>query len=81
MDPELKNKIQALINEVDNKGLMKTWRAIEKILSSNGLVSSLQIPPDKVGVHPSNRDGFGLAMKDVHRLLNSVQKLDLINIK
>lgn len=54
-NPGLKNEIQALIDEVDNKGLMNTWRAIEKILSSNGLVSSLQILPDKVGVHPSVR--------------------------
>ena len=75
MDPAVKNEIQALIDEVDNKGLMKTWREIEKILSSNGLVSSLQIPPDKVGVHPSNRDGFGLAVKDVHRLLNLVSEV------
>ena len=52
------------------RGLMKHGgqsKTYEHILSSNGLVS-LQIPPDKVGVHPSNRDGFGLAVKDVHRL-------------
>ena len=75
MDPKVKDEIKDMINHVDGVGLQKTWKNIQDVLSKHNLVSTLVIPCDQVGVHPSNRDGFGVAHRDVHRLLNLVAEV------
>ena len=75
MDPKVKDEIKDMINHVDGVGLQKTWKNIQDVLSKHNLVSTLVIPCDQIGVHPSNRDGFGVAHRDVHRLLNLVAEV------
>ena len=75
MDPKVKDEIKDMISHVDGVGLQKTWKNIQDVLSKHNLVSTLVIPCDQVGVHPSNRDGFGVAHRDVHRLLNLVAEV------
>lgn len=75
MDPKVKDEIKDMISHVDGVGLQKTWKNIQDVLSKRNLVSTLVIPCDQIGVHPSNRDGFGVAHRDVHRLLNLVAEV------
>ena len=75
MDPKVKDQIEAMCNNVDGVGLQRTWKNIQDVLSQHNLVSTLVIPCDQIGVHPMNRDGFGVAHRDVHRLLNLVAEV------
>ena len=77
MDPKVKGQIEAMCNNVDGVGLQRTWKNIHDVLSQHNLVSTLVIPCDQIGVHPMNRDGFGVAHRDVHRLLNLVAEVGI----
>ena len=61
MDPKVKDEIEDMCNHADRVGLQRTWKNIQDVLSTHNLVSTLVIPCDQIGVHPRNRDGFGVA--------------------
>ena len=41
-------------------------------LRQHHLLTQMRLPPQYVGVHPSNRDGYGLNAMDVHDLIDLV---------
>ena len=60
--------ILRLLREADQTKLVKTVDDVMKHLVEDDLVYKCRIPSDLVGVHPSNRDGYGVSEEAVHSL-------------
>ena len=74
VDPE----IVRMLAETDagNRGnVVATVDDIMGRLESSGLAYLVQIPPSLVGVHPMNRNGYGLSPIEVHALGADITKL------
>ena len=48
--------------------IVSALETILKLLTDDGLVTRMPLPPNVVGVHPTNRYGFGCSASNVHRL-------------
>lgn len=62
-------KLLADSSDVTEKSkIVETVETIVGLLMEDGLVTQMHIPPKNVGVHPSNRYGFGVSAAKVHDL-------------
>ena len=66
MDPVLVTSIKALLDEASSK------EKATQILQEGGHCWRSQISPTQVGVHPSNRDGLGVAVPEVLSLIQDI---------
>ena len=65
--PEVIKCVQDMIDACISDGkYLAGWEAIQEVLIAKGLASTIQMPPDYVGVHPDNRSKFGLTGPDSH---------------
>ena len=72
MQPELKEKIASLMNTAQSSSLLQNIKSIFGLLSEAGLMYSMTVPSKHIGIHPCNRDGYGVNPHDVHELLESI---------
>ena len=56
-------------------GILSLVERIISILIDEGLAVKIQLAPKAVGVHPSNRYGFGINAHNMHRLLLNIFNL------
>ena len=62
----------------------KMVRVVQDVLAflrQHHLLTQMRLPPQYVGVHPSNRDGYGLNALDVHDLIDSVVDVGFVPSK
>ena len=62
----------------------KMVRVVQDVLAylrQHHLLTQMRLPPQYVGVHPSNRDGYGLNALDVHDLIDSVVDVGFVPAK
>lgn len=67
-------EIQRLLQEPDDR-IVSTIDDILKKLESQGLAYRLSIPPRMIGVHPCNRDGYGVSATEVHALGSEIVRM------
>ena len=60
--------IVKLLAQTDDHKIAATIDEVLKKLEEDGLAYRLSIPPKLVGVHPCNRDGYGISATEVHSL-------------
>ena len=60
--------IVKLLHEPSDARLVSTVDDVLSKLEADGLAYRLSIPPKLVGVHPCNRDGYGISTAEVHSL-------------
>ena len=60
--------IVELLAQTDDHKIVATIDEVLKKLEEDGLAYRLSIPPKLVGVHPCNRDGYGISATEVHSL-------------
>jgi len=64
---EIVSKVKSLLSEGSSKGTrVSAWEAIQAELVQAGLAWTAQVPPDFVGVHPSNRSHLGVGGSEAH---------------
>ena len=77
----MKAQIDAIISESASSshghGIVSQCASIFKVLKDSKLAYSSRLQPDLVGVHPANRDGYGINAPDVHTLLSDVMDVGL----
>ena len=67
------SKLQGMLQDAgEGDQLVRGVQEIMSYLNSVNLVTTVKIHPRHVGVHPSNRDSYGLNAVDVHDLIDSV---------
>ena len=85
MDPEQDQAIRNLMGEAENLnrnadgneplGIVSIVDAILAILVAQGLAMWKRLLPNEVGVHPSNRYGFGVSWAIMHKLMSKIKRL------
>ena len=64
-NPEI---VAVLASQVkDTSHIVSALETIMDVLTRDGLVTRMQVPPHNVGVHPCNRYGFGVGASNAHR--------------
>ncbi|CAE7432066.1 unnamed protein product [Symbiodinium sp. CCMP2592] len=70
---EVKVQLQSFLEEAaDGEKMVKVVEATLDLLRKNHLLSTMKLEPKLVGVHPSNRDGYGVNPQDVLDLVDSI---------
>ena len=64
------DRITSLLATASSDGgrIVSTVNTIIDILMAQQLAYTMHIPPPKVGIHPCNRDGYGVSATEVHAL-------------
>ena len=65
----------------DPEKLVKTVQSCLDFLTEHGIVTTMKLPPLAIGVHPSNRDGFGVNPRDVHELIDNITAVGWVDAK
>ncbi|CAJ1429452.1 unnamed protein product [Effrenium voratum] len=79
---DVQEHVSKLLAEAsDGDRLVATVHKVLAFLESRDLVYHVKLAPDLVGVHPSNRDGYGLNSIDVYDLLDSIVGVGFISEK
>jgi hypothetical protein len=68
----VKADIEALLQKAANENLVSSCKAAMKILTEYGLVYECKVHSKYVGVHESNRDGFGVSGNAVANLASQI---------
>ena len=69
----VQDEITECLNQADQAGqLVQATAKLMAVLERHQLSRLVRLKPDEVGVHPQNRDGFGVCPRDVHSLLSSI---------
>ena len=80
--PDARTYLQAKLHEADEGD--KMVRVVQDVLTfllERHLVTRMKLPPQYVGVHPCNRDGYGLNAMDVHDLIDSAVDVGFVPAK
>ena len=73
LSAEIKVQLQSFLQEAaDGDRLVKVVENTLDYLRKHHLVSTMKLEPKLVGVHPSNRDGYGANPQDVLDLVDSI---------
>ena len=64
----ISEKIQRLLHDLADDRIVSAVDEILKELEQQGLADRMSIPPKLMGVHPCNRDGYGISATEVHAL-------------
>ena len=73
LSAEIKVQLQSFLQEAaDGDKLVKVVENTLDYLRKHHLVSTMKLEPKLVGVHPSNRDGYGVNPQDVLDLVDSI---------
>ena len=77
LSAEVKVQLQSFLQEAaDGDKLVKIVENTLDYLRKHHLVSTMKLEPKLVGVHPSNRDGYGANPQDVLDLVTASSTLD-----
>jgi hypothetical protein len=68
----LEAQLEAMVRSADAGNIVKVSRSVIQLLKDNSLAMTMQINPAFVGVHPLNRDGYGVNSFDVASLLTDI---------
>ena len=69
---DLRDKIKELIDQTAGGQIVALSQKLMNLLTDAGYVRHQVLLPDQVTVHPSNRDGVGLLVTDVHDLVEDI---------
>ncbi|OLP82472.1 hypothetical protein AK812_SmicGene36890 [Symbiodinium microadriaticum] len=73
LSQEVKVQLQSFLDEAaDGDKMVKVVEATLEFLRKHHLLSTMKLEPKLVGVHPSNRDGYGVNPQDVLDLVDSI---------
>ena len=61
--------------------MVKVGENIMQLFKKHRLVSTIKLEPMLVGIHPRNRDGYGMNSEDVRDLIDSSQTSDSLRAK
>ena len=76
---ELRRQLGELLKEAqDGDHLVKIVDTCLDLLKKHGFAQSMRVPPTLVGVHPLNRDGYGLNAHDVKDLLEAISDVGFV---
>jgi hypothetical protein len=70
--PEVAQKLKALLEKAEKESMVSCTRAICTLLKENGLMYEVKVHSRYIGVHPLNRDGFGVSAAAVQSLISNV---------
>ena len=75
MDPKVKALVASVIKDAESGPLLAGVNKVFNVLRQHGLLRQQRLEPQLLGVHPMNRDGYGISGPDTHSLLNSIFSL------
>ena len=75
MDALVKDEVSKAIAEAAQGPILAGVNRVFGLLRRAGLMRNQRIEPILIGVHPQNRDGFGISGKDAHELMDSIFEL------
>ena len=71
--PEVHARLVEMLNEAqEGDKMVRVVQDVMTFLKQHNLVVQMRLSPMHVGVHPCNRDGYGLNSLDVHDLIDSI---------
>ena len=68
----LEAQLDTMVRSADAGNIVKVSLSVIQLLKDNSLAMAMQINPAFVGVHPLNRDGYGVNSFDVASLLTDI---------
>ncbi|CAE7217968.1 unnamed protein product [Symbiodinium sp. CCMP2592] len=73
LQSDVRERLQAFLREAsDGDGLVRIVENCLNYLKSKHLLTSMQLEASLVGIHPCNRDGYGVNPQDVRDLVDSI---------
>ena len=73
LNPEVRDRLHEFLKEAkDGEGLVRVVENTLKYLKSKHLLTSMKLDSNLVGIHPCNRDGYGVNSQDVRDLIDSI---------
>ena len=75
LTPELVTSIENILAAATGGALVRSMERVYKLLTEAGLMYTQKVSSMFIGVHPANRDGFGVSAKHVHELLDDLVSL------
>ena len=79
LTPEVQLELERLCNAGDSGDkLVRSTQEIMNLLRQHGLAHEATIPPKMVGVHCSNREGYGLNVMDVKELMEGILSVGFV---
>ena len=72
MEAATKLKVAEAISQASNGPILAGVNRVFGLLRQLGLMRTQRIEPRLIGVHPMNRDGYGLSGRDCHDLIDSI---------
>jgi hypothetical protein len=70
---DLNAKVASILKSCeDGVGIVSACKQLISVLMEEKVAYRLTIPPLLVGVHPTNRDGYGINAVDVHTLMDDI---------
>ena len=72
LNPEVRDRLHEFLKEAkDGEGLVRVVENTLKYLKSKHLLTSMKLDSNLVGIHPCNRDGYGVNSQDVRDLIDT----------
>lgn len=71
----VKSAIDSLLQKAENSNMVSSCKSVMKMLTEHGLVFECKVHSKYIGVHPSNRDGFGVSGNAVASLASQIYHL------
>lgn len=73
LSPEVRARLEGFLAEAaDGDRLVKVVESALEYLRQHHLLSSMRLQPMLVGIHPCNRDGYGVNPQDIRDLIDSI---------
>jgi len=72
MEAATKLKVAEAISQASDGPILAGVNRVFGLLRQVGLLRTQRIEPRLIGVHPMNRDGYGLSGRDCHDLIDSI---------
>lgn len=69
---DVHKQVAELVEQAETANLVPNVKKIFAVLAEHGLLYEMKIAPRFVGVHPANRDGYGVNAHDCHCLLANI---------
>ncbi len=80
--PEVREYLALKLQEShEGDKMVRVVQDVMQFLKQHHLLTQMRLPPQYVGVHPCNRDGYGLNAIDVHDLIDSVVDVGFVPAK
>lgn len=71
----VKSEVEDLLRRAATENVVAACKNVFRLLTENGMMYVCKVHSKFVGVHPSNRDGFGISCQHVHSLADKIMHL------